>query len=117
LRGTSTRIQQSFDDFFLHIAVLLRQRNVDVTLTLVGESPLKYFDRAPSVRVSAAGRSLATFSPAADFTQEIVLPADALAAAGGRVIVESDEWFSPQARGQGADRRHLAIRVYAVSVK
>ena len=74
-------------------------RSADVTLT-VTESPLKQLTRAPAVTVSAGGRQLAKFSPATDFTQQIVLPNAALTASGGRVLLESDEWFSPQARGE-----------------
>ena len=85
----------------------------DVTLTLTGESPLRYFDAAPSVTISVGGREVARFQPSADFTQEIVLPADALAAADGNVVIESDKWFVPGDRDGTADRRHLALRIYA----
>ena len=57
----------------------------DVTLVLEGESPLRYFDAAPVVTVTAAGRQVGRFSPTADFKQEFVVPADALDAASGRV--------------------------------
>jgi hypothetical protein len=89
----------------------------DVTLTLSGESPLRYFDRAPSVTVTAGARELARFHPASDFTQEIVLPAAALAADGGRVVIASDQFFVPAERGGPPDRRHLALRIYSSSVK
>jgi hypothetical protein len=88
----------------------------DVTLTLAGESPLRYFDRAPVVKVTLGGREIARFQPASDFRESIVLPADALAAAGGRVAIESDQWFTPAGREGSADRRHLALRIYAFGV-
>ena len=86
----------------------------DVTLTLAGESPLRYFDAAPAVIVSVAGREIARVNPSADFTPEIVLPADALAAADGRVVISSDKFFVPGEREGTADRRHLALRIYSV---
>ncbi|HEX6976304.1 MAG TPA: hypothetical protein VF147_17980, partial [Vicinamibacterales bacterium] len=89
----------------------------DVTLTISGESPLKYYDAAPNVTVTVAGTSVARFSPSADFSQEIVLPAAALAAADGRVVIESDKWFVPGDRDGSADKRHLALRIYSFAVR
>ncbi len=88
----------------------------DVVLTISGESPLKYFDTAPNVRVTAGGTAVVQFTPSSDFTQRIVLPAAALARSGGIVSLESDQWFSPADRGL-PDKRHLALRVYAVGVE
>ena len=88
-----------------------------VTLTLSGESPLKYFDRAPTVAVTVGTREVARFNPSSDFSQDIVLPADALAAADGRVVVASDKFFVPAERDGSADQRHLALRIYSYSVK
>jgi hypothetical protein len=89
----------------------------DVTLTLAGESPLRYFAAAPTVTVTAGARPIARFSPSSDFTQEMVLPADALASADGRVVIESDDWFIPGERDGSADRRHLALRIYSFAVR
>jgi hypothetical protein len=89
----------------------------DVTLELTGESPLRYHDRAPLVRVAAGGDVMAEFSPGADFTQSITLPASALAAASGRVVITSDRSFVPAERDGSADRRRLAVRMYGVRVR
>ena len=86
----------------------------DVVLTLTGESPLKDFDKAPAVRVSAAGAPLAQFAPSSDFTQRITIPAKALSASGGVVTVDTELWFSPAERSGSPDKRHLGLRVYAV---
>lgn len=88
----------------------------DVSLTLSGESPLRYYDRPPVVRVLVGGRELARFEPAADFTQAIVLPATALDAAQGKVTLASDLSFVPADRERTADRRQLALRIYGVAV-
>ena len=89
----------------------------NVTLTLSGESPLKYYDASPTVIVAVSGREVGRFSPSADFTQEIALPADALAAADGRVVITCDKFFVPAQRDGSADQRHLALRMYSYSVR
>jgi hypothetical protein len=89
----------------------------DVALTLSGESPLRYYDSAPAVTVSVAGREIARLSPSADFTQQIVLPADALAAADGHVVIASDKFFVPADRDGSPDKRHLALRIYSYAVR
>ena len=85
-----------------------------VTLRLAGESPLRYFDAAPRVRVLIGDREVAAFDPSADFDQAITLPADLLAAASGRVTLESSKFFVPGGTG---DQRHLALRIYRVGVE
>jgi hypothetical protein len=89
----------------------------NVTLTLLGESPLRYFDAAPTVTVTIAGREIARISPHADFKWDVVLPEDALAAADGRVVVVTDKFFVPAARGGTGDQRHLSLRIYSYSVR
>jgi hypothetical protein len=89
----------------------------DVTLTLSGESPLRYYDAAPTVIVSVAGQELARFRPSADFTEQVVLPAEALERAGGQVVLTSDKFFVPAEREGAADKRHLALRIYSYSVR
>lgn len=89
----------------------------DVTLTLSGESPLRYFDQAPTVIVAAGSREIARFNPSTDFTQSIVVPADALNAAGGHMTISSDKVFVPAERGGPPDRRRLALRIYSYSVR
>ena len=97
--------------------VWVRPTGRDVTLTLAAESPLRYFDRAPAVRVMVAGVELARFTPGSDFVQDVAIPARGLALAGGLVTIETDLWFTPADRGQSADARHLALRVYDLRVR
>ena len=52
----------------------IRGGTADVRLRLDGESPLKSFDRAPTVVVRAGAREIARFRPAADFSESIVVP-------------------------------------------
>jgi hypothetical protein len=92
----------------------VRPTGRDVHLILTGESPLRYFDAAPVVRVSIGRQEIARFSPSSDFTERVRLPAALLAAYDGRVVVEADKWFVPAERGGSADKRHLALRMYQV---
>jgi hypothetical protein len=89
-------------------------RNVgrDVTLTLAGESPLRYYDDAPNVRVSVGGTVLAEFSPADDFSRQVAIPSRLLEDGRAEVLIESDRSFVPG----GGDQRNLALRIYTVSV-
>lgn len=89
----------------------------EITLSLTGESPLRYFETAPNVRVTVAGQELARFSPSADFSERVRLPDSLLRSAEGLVVIESSEWFVPAERGESADRRHLALRIYRVDVR
>lgn len=89
----------------------------DVTLSLFGESPLRYFDGAPTLRVTIGETEVAQFRPEADFIQEIRLPAAALAAADGRVAIASDRHFVPGERDGSPDRRRLAVRMFGVEVR
>jgi hypothetical protein len=94
----------------------VRPLGSDVVLTISGESPMRYFDSPPAVVVSIAGREVRRLVPTADFTESIPLPAALLAANDGRVTIESNRWFVPAERGESVDRRHLALRIYGVSV-
>jgi hypothetical protein len=97
---------------------VLRVRPIgrDVTLRLTGESPLRYFDAPPHVRIVVGDREVGAFDPSEDFEQSIMLPADLLAAADGRVVIDSTKFFVPASAG-AADQRHLALRIYRVTVE
>jgi hypothetical protein len=88
-----------------------------VVLRLNGESPLRYFDDAPRIRVSVGDRVLSELTPTADFTAEVAITADVLTAAGGRIVLTSDRGFVAGEREGTADRRRLAIRVYSLAVE
>jgi len=87
-----------------------------VRLTMTIESPLRYFDEAPLVRVSAGSKEIAvaTIASGRDWTFDV--PADALAASNGAVTIESNRTFVPAERSGGADHRRLGLRVFAIRV-
>ncbi len=88
-----------------------------VTLRIAGESPLRYFNAAPHVRVQIGDRDVAAFDPASDFAFAITLPADILERSNGRVALENSKFFAPGGAGGGGDQRHLALRIYRLSVE
>ena len=89
-------------------------RAIRVTLTI--ESPLRYFDDPPRVRALAGERELAasTISEAGEWT--FAVPAEAWAASGGEITIETDKTFVPAERGSAPDRRRLGLRVFAIQV-
>ena len=95
----------------------IRGGSGDLALTISGESPLKYFDAAPDVVVKTGATELARFQPVADFTQIITIPAAALAAANGRVAIETSRTFVPAERGENQDRRQLGLRLTDVRIR
>ena len=87
-----------------------------VELVLRGESPLRYFDKAPQVRVLAGTIVLREFTPSSDFTERVVVPAGALAGAQGRIVIDTSEHFVPDDRSGNGDRRRLGLRIYDARV-
>jgi hypothetical protein len=88
-----------------------------VTLSLAGESPLRYFDAAPHVTVRAGGQVLATEQPSSDFEFRVKVPAPALAASDGMITIETDQTFVPQERSGSPDRRTLGLRIFELKVE
>jgi hypothetical protein len=85
----------------------------DVSLCLEGESPRKYYDSAPTIRVSAGDWELGRFSPEDDFEECVSVPPAALKASNGRVTIESSLTHVPAERDGVADRRRLGLRIYS----
>ena len=87
-----------------------------VTITMRGESPLRYFGRAPTVKVTAADATIAQFQPNDDFEWSVTVPADALATSGGAVAIETDRVYVPAQVEGTADARHLGLRIFDLRV-
>jgi hypothetical protein len=95
-----------------HAETIVHHADKNLTLTIAGESPLRYFDRAPHILVRAGDRVLAREEPSSDFQFTVRVPSDALDAAGGRVTLETDEIFVPAERSENQDRRRLGLRIW-----
>ena len=80
------------------------------------ESPLRYFDDAPLVRALAGDRELAATTISASREWSFDVPADALAASGGAITIETNQTFVPAESSGVADQRRLGLRVFSVQV-
>ena len=89
----------------------------DVTLSITGESPLKYFDVAPNIVVRAGNQVLATASPASDFQLDVKVPAAVLQASDGTLTIETNATFVPHDRSGSADMRTLGLRIFTFDVR
>lgn len=89
----------------------------DLTLSLAGESPLRYFDAPPRVTVRAGTQVLATSQPSDDFEMTVKIPAAALAAADGMLTLETDQTFVPNERSGSPDRRTLGLRIFRFEIR
>lgn len=85
-------------------------------IRLRGESPLRYFDTPPTVRVTAGGRPIAEFRPDADFDWSVTIPAADVARAGGAIALETDRVYLPRIAEGTHDERHLGLRLYECRV-
>ena len=93
----------------------------DVRVRFAAESPLKTFDEAPIVTLTAGARELARVTPGDAFAIDAIVPADVLRAANGRLVLRSSRTFVPADHvGAGdprhGDRRALGLRVFEAAV-
>ncbi len=89
----------------------------DLTLTIAGESPLRYFEAAPHVTIRAGNQVLATAQPSSDFELNVKVPAAALAASDGMLTIETDQSFVPHERSGSPDRRTLGLRIFRFEIR
>ena len=87
-----------------------------VGLTVRGESPLRYFDAPPTVRVTAGGRVIGQFQPEADFEWRVVVPSEDVVRGEGAIALETDRVYLPGPAEGTSDERHLGLRVYEFRV-
>jgi hypothetical protein len=82
-----------------------------------GESPLRYFDTAPTMTLSAGGRVIERLQPSGDWTWNVVVPPDAVAAGGGDLVIRTTQVFVPSEITGSPDTRRLGLRVFALDVE
>jgi hypothetical protein len=87
-----------------------------VRLRVRGESPLKYFDRPPTVRVMVGARVVAEMRPDDDFDWTVAVSDEDVRTAGGRIALETSPVYLPgQAEGT-SDERQLGLRLFDIAV-
>jgi hypothetical protein len=87
-----------------------------VALTITVESPARYFDSPPTVRLRAGEVVIAQTDFSSQTTWRVLVPADALQRANGRVTLETNRTFVPADMSGQADQRQLGLRVFHVNV-
>ena len=87
-----------------------------VRVTVRGESPLRYFDAPPTVRVTAAGRVIGQFQPTADFEWSVTVAAEDVFRANGAIAIETDRVYLPAVVEGSSDQRHLGLRLFETRV-
>jgi hypothetical protein len=87
-----------------------------VEIVLHGESPLKYFDSAPAVRIVAGDRVLSELHPEREFTWRVKVPADVAQRAAGAIAVEIDRVYLPGPAEGTSDTRQLGLRLFETTV-
>jgi hypothetical protein len=87
-----------------------------VRVSIRGESPLRYFEIPPMVRVVVGGRVIGEFQPASDFEWTVTVPADDLARAEGSIAIETNSVYLPGPSEGTTDQRHLGLRVFETRV-
>jgi hypothetical protein len=90
----------------------LRGTPQELRLTLIGESPLKYFDAPPTIRVTSNGQLIREFQPDADFEMTINLAPTVWRDGAASIAIESDRVYLPGVVEGTADERHLGLRLF-----
>jgi hypothetical protein len=88
----------------------------DLRVTVRGESPLRYLDVPPTVRVTVGARVVGQFRPASDFEWTLTVPFSDLVGAEGVIAIETDPVYLPGPSEGTTDERHLGLRVYETRV-
>jgi Protein O-mannosyl-transferase TMEM260-like len=87
-----------------------------VVVRLRGESPLKYFDVVPTVKIRAGDRIVGELRPGADFEWTVNIPADAVRSADGAIAIETDRIYLPGEAEGTSDSRQLGLRLFQIDV-
>jgi hypothetical protein len=98
-------------------AVRIHSAGRAVRCLIRGESPLLHFDRPSRLELRAGWRLIAELQPQADYQWEVVVPADALEAAGGLLTLATDQVFVPDQRSGNGDHRTLGLRIFEFDVR
>jgi hypothetical protein len=87
-----------------------------VAITVRVESPERYFDATPTVRMRAGDQVLGETTFADRDVWRVVVPLDALQNANGRVTIETNRTFVPADTSGVPDHRRLGLRVFGVHI-
>jgi hypothetical protein len=109
-----TKRRQSFRWSGRRAELLILQATRDIELVLEIGAPLKYFDEAPIVTISAGDQALARTRVSGPFAWRLRVPSATVARSSGVVVITTDRVFRPSDRGF-ADRRELGLRFFTAA--
>jgi hypothetical protein len=87
-----------------------------VELMFRGDTPMKYFDAPPRIRVAAGDQVMGELRPDRAFTWKGTVSGDAMQRAGGAVSIEIDRVYLPGAVEGTEDSRQLGLRLFETTV-
>ena len=88
----------------------------DLTLSISGEGPGRYYSSGTEMTVLAGERELGRFRLHGDFTETITIPVEPLSVARGRVTLRFSQSHIPNQLSGSPDKRELGVRIYDVKV-
>lgn len=88
----------------------------DVELVLRGESPLKYFDAPPGVRIKVGDRVVSELHPERAFEWRVKVPGDLVQQDEGAIAIEVDRVYLPGKAEGTSDTRRLGLRLFETTV-
>jgi hypothetical protein len=111
--ATGLRWRWTSDSAILRV----RAQHAPIRVRLRGESPLKYFDVSPTLTLSAGGLVVKRLQPTEDWLWDVEVPADAMAAANGDLVLRTSHVFIPSKISRSPDTRRLGLRVFAIDIE
>lgn len=87
-----------------------------VQLKLRGESPLRYFDTPPTLRVKTGDRVIAELQPSDDFEWTVSISDEDARSADGRIAIETTPVYLPGRAEGTTDARELGVRLFDIDV-
>lgn len=97
-------------------ALHVKSAGVGVRVRLSGATEFEGDGDAPTVRLRAGERDLATISAARGVNIDVLVPAPVLGLAKGFLHLETTRVRVPAQIGESGDQRHLGVRVYSVEI-
>jgi hypothetical protein len=87
-----------------------------VRVHIRGESPLKYFDEVPTVKMRAGDQIVGELRPETDFEWAVTVLADAIRSGDGSIVIETDRIYLPGQVERTSDSRRLGLRLFEIAV-
>lgn len=88
----------------------------DLTLSISGEGPGRYYRAGTEMTVLAGEREIGRFQLKGDFHETIAVPVEPLSVARGRITLRFSQSHIPNQLSGSPDQRELGVKIYDVRV-